>query len=83
VSDRTPDYARHFKEAERILKSEFIKRCSEKIENQKKFYRDRCKLVEGPELYRNQGKWIVLEEEMQTLFERVRSGLEKDAGSAS
>jgi len=84
VSERTANYARHFKEAEKILKSEFIKRCNEEIKNKKEFYRDRCKLIEGPELYRNQGKWIVLEEVIQPLFERIRKGLEKDcSGSVS
>lgn len=79
---RTPEPARHFKEAEKILKSEFIKRCNERIKNKKEFYRDRCRLIEGPELYRNQGKWVVLEEVMEPLFEEVVNTLGKEAGSA-
>ena len=80
---RIQDSARHLKEADKILKSEFIKRCTEKIKNKKEFYRDRCKLVEGPELYRNQGKWEVLEDVMERLFEETRLVLEKEVGASA
>ena len=79
MGERKPDYARLFKEAEKILKSEFLKICSAEIQTKKEFYRDRCKLEEGPELYRNQGKWRVLEEVIQPLFEKITEKLKKEA----
>jgi len=79
MGERTPDYARHLKEANKILKSQFIKRCNSEIKNKLEFYRDRCKLIEGPALYRSQGKWIVLDEVITPLFENILKGLEKDA----
>lgn len=81
MPERMANVARHFKECDGIMKSELIKRFIKEMEDLLKMYRDLCKLEEGAELHRNQGKWIVLEKKVIPAFERIRDDLKKEAGS--
>ena len=81
MTERVPDLARHFKDADRFLKSEIYKRFQDTIEKKIKLYRDRCRLTSDLELYRNQGKWVVLEEIILPLYENIRNDLKKESGS--
>ena len=81
MTERIKDSARHYKECESIMKSELVKRVRHKLQVLLERYRDNCMGVEGPELYRNQGKWKALEKNIIPLFEEVREELKKEAGS--
>lgn len=63
------------------MRSELVKRFIKEMEGLLVMYRDLCKLEEGPELYRNQGRWIVLEKKVIPAFERIRKDLKNEAGS--
>ena len=80
---RTANPARAFVEAEKIFKSEIIKRFFIELDKIRDDYRGRCKLIEGPDLYRNQGKWEVLEDKVKPLLRKILSDLEKEVGNAT
>ncbi len=75
------DSARDYKECDSILNSVLIKRVREEIKVYMERYRDICMGDEGPNLYRNQGKWKFLEKNIMPLFDKVREDLKKEAGS--
>ena len=81
MTERMVNVARHYKECDGIMKSELVKRFIKEMEDLLVMYRDLCKLQEGPDLHRNQGKWIVLEKKVIPAFERIRNDLKKAAGS--
>lgn len=81
MTERIKDSARHYKECESILKSELVKRVRNELQAFMERYRDNCMNVDGSELYRNQGKWKVLEKNIIPLFEQVRDKLKEEAGS--
>ncbi len=88
MSERTVNVARHFKECDGILQSELIKRFTKELEGKLVFYRDMCKNIEGPKLYRNQGKWEVLgtilgnrDKGINSLLEKIREDLKQETGS--
>ena len=86
MTERMANVARHYKECEGIMKAELVKRVLEELQKDMERYRDLCKREDGPELYRNQGKWIVLEriignKDKSSIFERIRNDLKKESGS--
>lgn len=81
MAERMENVARHYKECDGIMKSELVKRFIKEMEGLLKMYRNLCKLEEGPDLYRNQGRWIVLEKKVIPAFDRIRKDLRKEAGS--
>ena len=66
-----------------MLKSELVKRVRHELQVFMERYRDNCMSVDGSELYRNQGKWKVLEKNIIPLFDKVKEELKKEAGNTS
>jgi len=79
--DRIKQSARDYKEAERVLKSELIKRFKNEIDENINKHRDRCMLECDAKLHRNQGKWEILEKTIKPLLLKITAELKQEAGS--
>ncbi len=80
---RVNESARYYSECDSVFKSQIFKLFHEEMRVILNRYRGLCRSVEGPSLYRNQGKWEVLEKEVLSAFDRIRDNLKTEAGSTT